>query len=166
MPRSGMDPDQALAAPQAMLMTTLTQGIFAQNLQWSYIFIGALIGLGFIVLDFFLKRFNLSLPILAVGMGIYLPPSVTTPLFLGALLFWFAKRKSNTNVERKGTLFASGLIVGESLTGVILAMVIVFSVSRGGSDAPLAIHLQHGYADWLGLILFLAVMYLFYRRIR
>ena len=168
MPRAGMNPDQALAAPQALLMTTITQGIFAQNLQWHYILIGTLIGLGFIVLDFFLKRFNLSLPILAVGMGIYLPPTVTMPLFLGALLFWFAKRKTGSQAERKGALFASGLIVGESLTGVLLAMVIVFSVSRGGSDSPLAIELQHWstIANWLGLVAFLAVMYIFYRRVR
>lgn len=168
MPRAGMNPDQALAAPQALLMTTITQGIFAQNLQWYYILIGALIGLGFIVFDFILKRFNLSLPILAVGMGIYLPPTVTMPLFLGALLFWFAKRKASNQAEKKGALFASGLIVGESLTGVLLAMVIVFSVSRGGSDSPLAIELQHwgSVANWLGLVAFLAVMYIFYKRVR
>lgn len=168
MPRAGMDPDQALAAPQAMLMTTITQGIFAQNLQWNYIFIGGCVGVVLIGLDFILKKFKLSLPILAVGMGIYLPPTVTMPLFLGALIFWYAKRKSGEQADRKGALFASGLIVGESLMGVILAMVIVFSISHGGSDSPLAIHLQNWshIGDWLGLLSFLAVMYVFYKRVR
>lgn len=176
MPRENMDVGQALAAPQATLMTTITQGIFAQNLQWNYIFIGIVIGIGFIIFDFLLKYFSnktLTLPVLAVGMGIYLPPTVTMPLFIGAVLFWIIQRltknkesKYQKDVEQKGTLFAAGLIVGESLMGVLLAMIIVFSVSKGGSDAPLALGLE-GWStagDILGFISFLVVMFIFYRR--
>ena len=69
--------------------------------------------------------------------------------------------------NRHGVLFASGLIVGESLMGVIIAIVIVFSVTGGGSDSPLAL-VGKGFgpiADWLGLLVFIAMLVLFVYRI-
>lgn len=88
MPRPGMDPAQALAAPQAALMTTIAQGIFSNSLHWEYIYIGLALGVVLVVVDRVLRRTtrNLCLPPLAVGMGIYLPPSVQTPLVVGAVL--------------------------------------------------------------------------------
>ena len=156
LPRADMDPTQVLAAPQATLMSTIATGIFSHNLQWTMILIGVGLGVFFIIVDFILGKSGsvLRLPALAVGMGIYLPPTITTPIFLGGLLAWFIRRsvkqrmykgevkdfeKTYTLVDRKATLIASGLIVGESLVGVLMAVIIVISVSSGHSAAPLSV---------------------------
>ncbi|QIQ21905.1 OPT family oligopeptide transporter [Zophobihabitans entericus] len=157
MPRPDMDPAQVLAAPQATLMTTIAKGIFSHKLEWTMIIIGLVLGAVIIVIDLLLGKANCKfrIPALAVGMGIYLPPVITSPLIIGALLSWIikravAKRSSEANfkdnfkqVDRRAALIASGLIVGESLVGVLMAVVIVISISSGGSDAPLSI------APWL-----------------
>ena len=173
MPRPGMDPAQALSAPQAVLMTTIAQGIFSSKLAWEYIYIGIGVGVILVLIDLFLKRTtkNLCLPPLAVGMGIYLPPVIPTPLIVGAVLGYILnrhlRRTGGSNAEasglRRGTLFASGLIVGESIVGVLLAGVIVVSVSNGGGEAPLAM-VGSDFADtaeMLGLLVFLGILGLF-----
>lgn len=180
MPREGMDAAQALAAPQATLMTTIASGIFAHNLEWVYIFTGIAIGAVLIAADLVLKKSSggkLALPVLAVGMGIYLPPSVNMPIVAGAVLaavlkHIIGKKAENRegrlkNAERIGTLFSAGLIVGESLIGVIMAFIIAFSVTNGGSDAPLALNLQNwdAAASWLGLAFFVTGMFFFAQRV-
>ncbi|MFQ1047508.1 OPT family oligopeptide transporter [Avibacterium paragallinarum] len=174
LPRADMDPSQALSAPQATLMTTIATGIFSSNLEWRYIFMGIGLGLALIIIDTLLKKASqnrFALPALAVGMGIYLPPVVNMPIVIGAVLAWFINRHltayaqrngKNLNdvkkkAERYGTLFAAGLIVGESLIGVILAFIIAASVTSGGSDAPLALSLENwdSTAEWLGLAVFI-----------
>lgn len=176
MPREGMDPSVALSAPQATLMTTIAQGIFSSSMDWTYIFIGIGVGVVAIVVNLILKgtTASLSLPPLAIGMGIYLPPALETPLVVGAVIGYLvnrylrkraAKRAGNLadqDVEicnRRGVLFSSGLIVGESIIGVIIAAIIVISVTSGGSEAPLQL-VGKGFentAEWLGLIVFVAV---------
>ena len=169
MPREGMDVKQALAAPQATLMTTIATGIFSHNLQWNYIFTGIGIGVALIIVDRLLRSrpgTNLSLPVLAVGMGIYLPPAVNMPIVIGTVLATLVRKRIQRRhggktqaepylkrAERTGTLMAAGLIVGESLMGVIMAFIIAFSVTSGGSDAPLALSLENwdDAASWLGL---------------
>ena len=180
MPREGMDAAQALAAPQATLMTTIASGIFAHNLEWVYIFTGIAIGAVLIVVDLVLKKSSggkLALPVLAVGMGIYLPPSVNMPIVAGAVLaavlkHIIGKKAENRegrlkNAERIGTLFSAGLIVGESLIGVIMAFIIAFSVTNGGSDAPLALNLENwdAAASWFGLAFFVTGMFFFAQRV-
>ena len=180
LPRDGMDAAQAVAAPQATLMTTIASGIFAHNLEWVYIFTGIAIGAVLIVVDLVLKKSSggkLALPVLAVGMGIYLPPSVNMPIVAGAVLaavlkHIIGKKAENRegrlkNAERIGTLFSAGLIVGESLIGVIMAFIIAFSVTNGGSDAPLALNLQNwdAAASWLGLAFFVTGMFFFAQRV-
>lgn len=173
LPRPDMDPSQALAAPQAALMTTIAQGIFSSTLAWNYIYIGLGLGVVLVIVDQVLKRNtrSLCLPPLAVGMGIYLPPSVQTPLVVGAVLGYFLRRHMTQKWGeekakagfRRGTLFASGLIVGESIVGVVLAGVIVASVTNGGSEAPLAI-VGKDFADtaeYLGLAVFAAALVIF-----
>ena len=172
MPREGMDVKQALAAPQATLMTTIATGIFSHNLQWNYIFTGIGIGVALIIVDRLLRSrpgTNLSLPVLAVGMGIYLPPAVNMPIVIGTVLATLVRKRIQRRhggktqaepylkrAERTGTLMAAGLIVGESLMGVIMAFIIAFSVTSGGSDAPLALSLENwdDAASWLGLTAF------------
>ncbi|WP_107976958.1 OPT family oligopeptide transporter [Neisseria mucosa] len=180
MPREGMDAAQALAAPQATLMTTIASGIFAHNLEWAYIFTGIAIGAVLIVVDLVLKKSSggkRALPVLAVGMGIYLPPSINMPIVIGAVLaavlkHIIGKQAENRegrlkNAERIGTLFSAGLIVGESLVGVVMAFIIAFSVTNGGSDAPLALGLENWEttASWLGLAFFITGMVFFAQRV-
>ena len=173
MPRPGMDPAQALSAPQAVLMTTIAQGIFSSKLAWEYIYIGIGLGVVLVLIDQLLKRTtkNLVLPPLAVGMGIYLPPVIQTPLVVGAILGYFLNRhlRKTAGAEaeaaglRRGTLFASGLIVGESIVGVLLAGLIVLSVSNGGDENPLAM-VGSDFADtaeMLGLVVFVGILALF-----
>ena len=180
MPRAGMNPAQAMSAPQATLMTSITQGIFEHKLQWQYILSGVAIGVALIVVDVLLRKGSggrKALPVLAVGMGIYLPPSINMPIIIGAFLAAFLRGRIRSRygadsekrvaaADRIGTLFAAGLIVGESLIGVILAFIIVVSVTNGGSDAPLAIPLENWgtTAAWLGLAFFIGGMLIFARR--
>lgn len=173
LPRPDMDPSQALAAPQAALMTTIAQGIFSSQLAWEYIYLGMGLGVVLVIVNQLLKQYtdNLCLPPLAVGMGIYLPPSVQTPLVIGAIMGYFLNKKlkerkgeeGEKNGIRRGTLFASGLIVGESLIGVALAGIIVVSVTSGGSDSPLALVGKDfaNTAEFLGLIVFLVTLAIF-----
>lgn len=184
MPRIGMDESQALSAPQATLMTTIAKGIFSHNLDWSYILFGIGVGAAVIIVDLLLRKntAKYSLPPLAVGMGIYLPPTLEVPLIIGAVMGYFLHRylrkraqvRSPQNIEadvevchRRGVLFASGLIVGESIMGVIIAIIIVFSVTRGGSDAPLALAGKSfgPTADWLGVLVFVTLIIVFIRRV-
>ncbi|WP_225757734.1 OPT family oligopeptide transporter [Cardiobacterium sp. Marseille-Q4385] len=180
MPRAGMNPAQAMSAPQATLMKSITTGIFKHDLQWQYILSGVAIGVALIVVDVLLRKGSggrKALPVLAVGMGIYLPPSINMPIIIGAFLAAFLRSRIRSRygadsekhvaaADRIGTLFAAGLIVGESLIGVILAFIIVVSVTNGGSDAPLAIPLENWgtTAAWLGLAFFIGGMLIFARR--
>ena len=182
LPRPDMDASQALGAPQATLMTTIAKGIFAHNLNWDFILIGVLIGAVLIVADTLLRKTSAgkySLPVLAVGMGIYLPPTINMPIFIGSVLAWWIKNHITKNsaaaqrernlklAERKGTLFAAGLIVGESLIGVMMAFIIAASVTTGGSDAPLALKLANwdNIAQWLGLLAFVLAIVILARRV-
>ena len=175
MPRPDMDPSQALAAPQATLMTTIAKAIFSHSLQWNYILTGIGIGVVLIIINEVLKRSGskLMLPTLAVGMGIYLPPAINMPIAIGAIMAAFLKRRigkdeaKQKDAERVGTLFAAGLIVGESLIGVIMALIIALSVTSGGSDSPLALNLNNWgtISEFLGLAFFIGGMLIFIRRV-
>ena len=178
MPREGMDAAQALSAPQATLMTTIAKGIFAHNLQWNFILIGVAIGVAVIIIDAVLKKASagrMALPALAIGMGIYLPPTVNMPLIVGTILSWWIHRHMKKTrgeqgvalAERRGTLFAAGLIVGESLVGVVMAMIIVASITSGHSDAPLALPLDNWetIAKFLGLAGFIIGLITFAKRV-
>ncbi|WP_424406940.1 OPT family oligopeptide transporter [Pasteurella sp. PK-2025] len=184
LPRESMDPTQALSAPQATLMTTIAKGIFSHSLEWTYIFVGIGLGVVLIIIDAILRQSSknrFALPALAVGMGIYLPPVVNMPIIIGAVLAWlinkhldrYLKRTGKDqetvkkSAERFGTLFAAGLIVGESLVGVVLAFIIAASVTAGGSDAPLALHLENWEtrAEILGLLAFVVGAGIFVLRV-
>ena len=163
----GTNPAHALAAPQAALISALAQGVIEHRLDWSMIGIGALIGVVVIVADELLARSGkaASLPPLAVGLGIYLPTSTTLMVVVGAVAGWFFNRRADRTTKpdatkQLGVLLASGMIVGESLIGVALAALVVFS----GKDAPLALVGSDfsGAAVWLGGIAFALVMFSMY----
>jgi putative OPT family oligopeptide transporter len=150
-----------LPAPQATLISALAQGVIGGNLEWNMIGIGALIGVVLILIDAGLGAAGkLRIPPLAVGIGIYLPMSATFAVVVGAILsHWYDGRvRTSPNPERSerlGTLVASGLIVGESLWGVINAGLIVAFTK----DAPIGIVGEDfALAPWLGLIGFVGAI--------
>ncbi|EDP7672160.1 oligopeptide transporter, OPT family [Campylobacter jejuni] len=180
MPREGMDASSALAAPQANLMSTIAQGIFHHNIEWGYMAFGVFVGILMIIIDKILKGTQkMSLPPLAVGIGIYLPLAVNIPLVIGGILKYIVmqhltkkyaknshKEEKLASCEQRGTLFASGLIVGESIFGVIIAGITVFSVSMGGSENPLALNLANFHdSELFALIFFVGVVLYFIKRI-
>ena len=154
-----------LPAPQATLISALAQGVIGGNLDWKMIGIGALVGVALIVIDSILGAMKLlRIPPLAVGIGIYLPMSATAAVVMGAVLsWWYDKRIKSTpdpeRAERLGTLVASGLIVGESIWGVLNAGLIVAT----SKDAPIAlVPEEFALAPWLGLLLFIgAIVWLY-----
>jgi len=135
-PRAGMDPSQMLAAPQASLMAAVAQGVIMHHLEWNMIGIGGILAVGTIIADKFLRRKNMRLPALAVGLGIYLPPEVITPAVIGALINYAVKLYLNKRVTGKviederygrGVLLACGLVAGSALMGVFLAIPFVIA---------------------------------------
>jgi putative OPT family oligopeptide transporter len=164
----GVDPARALAAPQAGLISALAQGVIQGNIDWSLIILGGAIGVALIVLDAVLGRTTKSaaLPPLAVGLGIYLPTSTTLMIVVGAIVGWYFDKRAERgpkpeSTKQLGVLLASGMIVGESIIGVIIAAIVVFS----GKGAPLAL-VGDGFgtaAIWIGGIAFVAVNVALYR---
>src|SRR5581483_8096406 len=140
-PNVGVMAPHPLPAPQATLISALANGVIGGNLDWRMIGIGALVGIGLIVLDAILGMMKLlRIPPLAVGIGIYLPMSATFAVVVGAIVsHWYTRRVQSTRdparAERLGTLVASGLIVGESIWGVINAGLIVALAK----DAPIGL---------------------------
>jgi putative OPT family oligopeptide transporter len=165
MPGAGPN---ALAAPQAALISSLANGVLGGDISWNLIGYGVLIGGVVIVIDEALSRTSTRrLPPLAVGMGIYLPMALTLLIPVGALLGWLyerdAARAANPEFARRmGVLAATGLIVGESLFGVVFAGI----VAASGSDAPLAVVGGHfeTYALWIGPVVFAVVIGWLYAR--
>ena len=162
----GVVASNPLAAPQATLISALAKGVIGGNLEWKMIGIGALVGVGLIVLDTILGALNkLRIPPLAVGIGIYLPMSATFAVVVGAVIsHWYGKRaRASANpdrMERLGTLVASGLIVGESIWGVINAGLIVGL----SNDAPIGlVGEDFRPAPWLGLLGFVGIIIWLYR---
>jgi len=133
----------ALPAPQAAIISTIAQGVLGGDLDWSLIREGAIIGVVAVIVDEALKRFSnkrLHLPPLAIGMGIYLPLEADLLIPFGAVLGWFYNRwamssKSPAFAERMGVLMATGLIVGESLMGVVYAFAVAGAEKAGSADS-------------------------------
>lgn len=126
-----------LAAPQATLMKLVTEGVMNGNLPWSYVFIGAACTVLFELL---------GLPSLAVAIGIYLPIELTAPIMLGGVLrrLMDKKNKTQSSESSKGVLFCSGLIAGEGLMGVLLAILTVAGIADKiglGANIPAGVRL-------------------------
>ena len=179
MPRPGMAPSHALSAPQPALITLITKGIFTHSLDWSMLSLGMGLGCILIIIDLLLRKRALALPPLGVAIGIYLPPSVSVTLAAGAVLGWAIKRHLHTKNRQDdsttlpqslpehdagtGTMLASGFIVGESLTGVVLAFI---SCTLGKDDAlSLAAWVPAPVASAMGLLVFCLLALWFYRTI-
>jgi putative OPT family oligopeptide transporter len=125
----------SLLAPQATLMASVAQGVFGGGLPWDMIAAGALVGCVIIAVDEYLRRSNASwrAPVLAVAVGIYLPLELAVPIFIGGLIAHYSAKRirshdGDTDAPRRaGMLFAAGLITGEALIGIFMAIPIVVS---------------------------------------
>ena len=132
---------EPLAAPQATLISTLARAVLNAELDWNLIGMGAMIGLALIFIDEILGFLKwLRIPPLAVGIGISLPMDATQPVILGALFGYIydrvvEKRENGAMLKRFGVLLACGLIVGESLLGILNAGLIVAT----NNPAPIAL---------------------------
>ncbi|HVB29979.1 MAG TPA: oligopeptide transporter, OPT family [Gemmatimonadaceae bacterium] len=164
-PNVGVVALNPLPAPQATLISALAKGVIGGNLDWKMIGVGALVGVGLILVDAALGAMHkLRIPPLAVGIGIYLPMSATFAVVVGALVsHWYDRRvhtlRDPDRAERLGTLVASGLIVGESVWGVINAGLIV----AFATEAPIGlVPASFAPAPWLGVLCFVAVLIFLY----
>ena len=160
----------SLSAPQATLMASVAKGMFGGVLPWGMIAIGAGIGAAIIALDEWLKSrgAKFRVPVLAAAIGIYLPLELMVPIFLGGLLSHLVQRKHKVGddneeekdrIHRPGTLFSAGLITGEALMGIAIAVPIVVSGSADVLALPEAWHFN----QWIGLVVLAVVGWLLYR---
>ncbi len=160
----------ALAAPQANLMASVAKGMFGGQLPWSMIAIGAGIGAAVIALDEWLKarRSSFRVPVLGAAIGIYLPLELMVPIFVGGLLAYIVERRHGVlgaaeeereRVHRPGVLFSAGLITGEALMGIFMAIPIVVS---GSADA-LALPESFQFGKFVGLVVLALIAVLLVR---
>jgi len=176
-PDAGPD---ALIAVQANLMASVSQGVFKGEMPWTLAFIGMGVGAAIIAMDLILeaKKSTFRMPVLAVAIGIYLPLELAVPIFAGGVIHWAIKgfhKRWNTPSEqiersnRNGLLFASGLITGEALMGILLAIPIVILKQYFATDLPIIKHFwgkTMPYGGWLGVVLLIGVAYWLYRTAR
>ena len=117
-----------LPAPQAVLMTNVANGVFQGNLEWGMIYAGAILGIVIIMIDQYqaFRKADFRVPILAVAIGIYLPIELTLPIFIGGMLNHFASKTASEEGKNNGLLIASGLITGEALMAIFIAVPLFF----------------------------------------
>ncbi|HEY9399909.1 MAG TPA: oligopeptide transporter, OPT family [Luteimonas sp.] len=159
----------SLAAPQATLMASVAKGMFGGQLPWMMIGIGAAVGAAIIALDEVLKSrgAKFRVPVLAAAIGIYLPLELMVPIFLGGLLSHLVERRHKLGadedmkdrIHRPGTLFSAGLITGEALMGIAIAVPIVMSGRADVLALPASLH----FSQWVGLVVLAVVAWLLYR---
>lgn len=160
-PKTEANPE-ALAAPQATLMESVARGVFSGDLPWRMVFLGAILGVIIIILDKVQEhRGSFRLPVLAIAVGVYLPFELDSAIWVGgviALLVSMYRKRNKAKVdneieeatqrsEQSGLLFASGLITGEALIGILLAI----PVAIYGTSDKFAL-LAEPLGSWPGLL--------------
>ncbi|PPU47095.1 oligopeptide transporter [Xanthomonas arboricola pv. fragariae] len=161
---------KTLPAPQAMLMASVAKGLFGGQLPWAIIAIGAGVGAVIIAVDEWLKKTGkrFRVPVLAAAIGIYLPLELMVPIFLGGLIAHLVERfhkiraddeDGRDRVHRPGVLFAAGLITGEALMGIGIALPIVITNNKDVLALPGGFQLN----QWFGLAILALVGWLLYR---
>jgi len=151
----------ALSAPQATLMKSVADGVFKGNLPWTMVGLGAIIGIVIILIDIRQKNLgsDFRVPILAVAVGIYLPIELTVPIFIGGMISHFSEKSGATEkIKKRGLLMASGLITGEALMGILVAIPIFLTANKNWWPKV------HGF-EILGIVCFLSVLIWFYKSV-
>ncbi|MGH7257052.1 MAG: OPT family oligopeptide transporter, partial [Nitrospiraceae bacterium] len=149
-----------LSAPQASLMAHLARGMFGGTLPWSFVCLGALIGAAIIVIDRYLLARNSSfrLPVLAIALGVYLPLKLSTAICAGGIISEWSHRRApkktsgRSTARHGGVLFAAGLVTGEAIMGIVLAIPVAltgFWPSIGAN--PFQIVDSPPWGDWPGV---------------
>ena len=158
-----------LAAPQAGLMQALASGIFGAGIEWNFIYMGFALAVGLIILDKIQEKrgSDFRFPVLAVAVGVYLPLGLSIPIFMGGVIAHVlgkkTKKLNDEDKQRKessGLLLASGLITGEALMGVLVA---VAAVSFQGMVPYIN---TFSAAGWCGFVVFVAITYYMYNKIQ
>ncbi len=150
-----------LSAPQATLMRSVADGVFTGNLPWNFVYLGALIAVIIILLDIRQEKrgSDFRIPVLAVAVGIYLPIELTVPIFIGGMINHLGKKSGASEAtEKKGLLLASGLITGEALMGILVAVPIFVSGNKDWWPHISGLSL-------IGPITFLGVIYWIYNTV-
>jgi len=150
-----------LSAPQATLMKSVANGVFTGNLPWNMVAFGAVIGVFIILIDLRQesKGSDFRVPVLAVAVGIYLPIELSVPIFVGGMIAHMGNRSgASESAKKKGLLMASGLITGEALMGILVAVPIFITADKDWWPTVEGFSL-------LGPVLFLAVIYWIYRTV-
>lgn len=162
LPRADMDPAQALAAPQASLMQSVALGVFSQQLEWSLILVGVMVAVIIILLDSYLRYRSaaIRIPVMAVAVGMYLPLSLTVPIFLGGFVHYLQARWHQP-MNDSAILFASGLIAGEALVGVLLA--IPFAIWQSTTVLRVFDNIASWWLTMVGVIVIVYVCYLLWK---
>ncbi len=166
-PPTPTQPD-SLTAPQATLMGSVATGVFEGGLPWTMIIIGGVIAALIIVLDKTLETREASFrtPVLAVAVGIYLPLELTSSIFIGGLVWWAAERAAAAKGGEQslgGLLLASGMITGEALIGIGLALPIVLSSWSPVFGADMFRVASAPLGGWPGFVLLSTLAYAMYR---
>lgn len=158
MPRAGMDVSQALTAPQASLMKSVTLGVFSRQMEWPLMITGMLIGGMVIAIDGVLrhKASSFRIPVMAVAVGMYLPVSLTTAIFVGGMVSHMLAGRLQRSSDAP-VLYASGLIAGEALMGILLA--VPFAIWQSTSILYLFDELPAGLLTAMGVIVIVYVSY-------
>ena len=138
-----------LPAPQAMLMKMVVEGVMGGNLPWNLVFVG--VGIAIVVEI-------LGIPVLPFAVGLYLPIYLSTPMMVGGLVRWFFERKGGhkEGIDR-GVLYCSGLIAGEGLVGILLAVFAVIKVGGTSLGDIIGSCLPFSLGNWGGLVIFAAL---------
>ena len=148
-------------------MASVAQGVFRGGLPWGMVLIGMGIAVVLIVMDKTLEArgSEFRTPVLAVAVGIYLPIELSSSIFIGGLIAWYAKKKlGGAEPSQTGLLFASGLITGEALVGIMLALPIVLGeVSDAFSADMFEVFATPPMGGWPGLVVLAGVCYGLYR---
>ena len=171
-PATEAQPD-ALAAPQATLMESVARGVFSGDLPWTMVYIGMGLGVLIILADQYQasRGSDFRIPVLAVAVGLYLPFELDSAIMLGGVIAWlisrYQKKQETASEEDReeavnrsnstGLLFASGLITGEALIGIALAIPVAITERTDVfalMDEPLG--------SWLGLLVVIGICYLLY----
>ena len=150
-----------LSAPQATLMKSVAEGVFSGDLPWLMVGLGCIIGLIIISIDLRQKknRSNFRVPILAVAVGIYLPIELTIPIFIGGMISHLSKTSNaNETSKRRGLLIASGLITGEALIGIGVALPIFITSNKNWWPKITGF-------EFLGPVIFIGVIFWLYKEV-